>query len=194
MASDLHLPPGMAALRADLAPIVAGMERRAPYAAAWLSARQGLRITVNSREERVAESPPLAGAVLTAFDGATLHERAVGGFERTAIERAARELARGITPVQGPEIDPGPVRRGDFVTPMQIAPASLSTAEKLERCRELQRRLAGLDPRIVNASANYSEGSEHALFGNRACGPGPTHPAGAHVRPGGGRGPGWRAL
>lgn len=169
MTSDLHLPPGMAALRDDLAPIVAGMERRVPYAAAWLSARQGLRITVDSREERVAELPPVAGAVLTTFDGATLHERAVGGFDRAAIERASRELARGITVMPGPAIDPGPVRRGDFVTPLQIAPSSLSTAEKLERCRELQRRLAGLDPRIVNASANYAESSEYAVFDNRAA-------------------------
>jgi TldD protein len=167
--ADNHLPPGMAALRADLAPIVAGMARSAPYAAAWLSARQGLRITVDSREERVAEAPPVAGTVLTVYDGATLHERAVGGFDRAAIERAGRELARGITVVPGPAIDPGPERRGDFVTPLQIAPASLSTAEKLERCRDLQRRLAALDPRIVNASANYTESSEYAVFGNRAA-------------------------
>lgn len=169
MTSELHLPPGMAALRADLAPIVAGMERRMPYAAAWLSARQGLRITVDNREERVAEAPPLAGTVLTVFDGATLHERAIGGFDRPAIERAARELARDIAIRPGPKIDPGPVRHGNFVTPMQIAPDSLSTAEKLERCREMQQRLARLDPRIVNARISYSEGSEDAVFGNRAA-------------------------
>jgi TldD protein len=167
--ADLHLPPGMADLRADLAPLVAEMARRAPYAAAWLSAREGLRITVDSREERVAEVSPVAGSVLTVYDGATLHERAVGGFDQGAVQQAGRELARGVTVVPGPAIDPGPVRRGDFVTPLQIAPASLSTAEKLERCRDLQRRLAGLDPRIVNARINYVESSEYSVFGNRSA-------------------------
>ena len=167
--ADLHLPPEIAALRGDLGAIVAGMERRAPYAAAWLSSRQGTRITVDSREERVAEQPPQAGAVLTAFDGATLHETALGRFARAAVERAARDLAQHLTVVPGPRIDPGPERQGDFITPLQIAPASLSTAEKLARCREIQRRLAGLDSRIVNASVSYAENSEYAVFNNRAA-------------------------
>jgi TldD protein len=167
--SDLHFPPGMSALRGDLGDIVAGIERRTPYAAVWLSSRQGLRITVDNREERVAERPPAAGAVVTAFDGATLHERAIGSFDRKRVEGAARDLVKGISVKPGLDIDPGPKRRGDFVTPMQIPPDSLSTEEKLDRCRDLQQRLRGLDPRIVNAQVSYLEIGEEAVFCNRAA-------------------------
>jgi TldD protein len=39
----------------------------------------------------------------------------------------------------------------------------------LARCRAIQRRLAGLDARIVNASVSYAESSEYAVFNNRAA-------------------------
>jgi len=167
--SDLHLPIGMAALRGDLSNIVAGIERRMPYAAVWLSSRQGQRITVDNREEQVAERLPSAGTVVTAFDGATLHERATGSFDRKSVEREARDLVQGVSATPGFSIDPGPERRGTFVTPMKIPPASLSTREKLDRCRDLQQRLRGLDPRIVNAQVSYLEISEYAIFCNRAA-------------------------
>jgi TldD protein len=159
----------MAALRGDLGGIVARIERHAPYGAVWLSSRQGLRITVDNREERVAERPPAAGTVVTAFDGATLHERAIGSFDRAAIEREARDLVNGISVTPGLSIDPGPERRGDFVTPMQVPPETLATREKLDRCRDLQRRLRGLDPRIVNAQVGYLEIGEYAVFANRSA-------------------------
>jgi TldD protein len=167
--SAFNLPPAMTALRAQLGSVIADVEARAPYAAALLSARQGLTIVVDNREERVTEHAPTAGAVITAFDGATIHERAGGGFDRSAVERAARDLAHSVTFARGPEIDPGPERRGDFVTPMQIPPESLSTEEKLERCRDLQRRVRGLDQRIVNVRVIYIEAGELSVFRNRAA-------------------------
>jgi TldD protein len=168
--TDLHLPPVMAALRPRLADIVAGVEARLPYAAALLKVNQGLRISVNDREEQIVEPPPSAGTVLTAFDGATMHEIAIGGFERAAVERAARELGRDTRPeASGRAVDPGPERAGDFVTPMIVAPESLSTEEKLERCRELHRRARGLDERIVNVQVTYGETSEVSVFRNRAA-------------------------
>ena len=97
----------MADLRDDLAGIVAGIERRAPYAAVWLSARQGLRISVDNREERVVERPPAAGAVITAFDGATIHERAIGSFDRTAIEQGGARAGTGSHGRQGSSHRPG---------------------------------------------------------------------------------------
>jgi len=167
--TDLQLPPGMAALRGELGDIVAGIERRAPYAAVWLSSRQGLTISVDNQEERVDERPPAAGTVLTAFDGVALHERAVGSFDRTPVEKGALGLAHDISVIAGPGIDPGPERRGDFATSMEIPPDTLSTLEKLDRCRDVQRRLRGLDPRIVNARVTYQEISEYAVFRNRVA-------------------------
>ena len=87
--ADLHLPPEMAALRGDLGAIVAGMERRAPYAAAWLSARQGTRITVDSREERVAEQPPAGGRRPHRLRRRDAPRTALGGFD-AGRHRASR--------------------------------------------------------------------------------------------------------
>ena len=166
---DLNLPPPMEALRADLGTVVAGIETHAPYGAALLSARQGLQILVDNREERVTEQAPTAGTVLTAFDGVTMHERALGGFDRAVVERAAHYLVQGVAFARGTPIAPGPERRGDFVTSAQIPSHSLSIEDKLDRCRDLQRRLRARDARIVNARVAYNEASELSVFCNRAA-------------------------
>ncbi|MDQ3126166.1 MAG: hypothetical protein M3Q74_11275, partial [Pseudomonadota bacterium] len=165
---NLHLPPAMDALRPQLGTLVAGIEARLPYGAALLSARQGLQISVNDREEQVTEQAPSAGTVISAFDGTTMHE-AAGGFDRAEIERATRRLLQDRAPVGGHTIDPGPQRRGDFITPMVIAPDSISTEEKLDRCRALHRRVRAMDERIVNAQIHYTEIGELSVFCNRTA-------------------------
>ena len=162
---ELQLPAAMSALRSDLGVIVEGVEAHASYGAVLLSAQQGLQIQIDDREERVIESPPSAGTVVTAFDGVTLHERAIGGFDRSAVERGARDLVRDLTLVDQASIDPGPDRRGDFSTPISV----LSTAEKLEHCRDLQQRLRRRDARIVNARVRYLDATEYAVFRNRSA-------------------------
>lgn len=167
--AQLELPVEMARLRPQLGAVVSGMERRVPYAAALLSQRSGLGIRVDSREERVEELPRTAGTVLTAFDGATLHEAAIGGFDAGAVEREAGSLLANLVAKPGPAIDPGPERRKDFVTEMVVPPGSLSTEEKLDRCRAIQRKVAGLDSRIVNAAVSYQEATELSVFANRTA-------------------------
>jgi TldD protein len=90
----------------------------------------------------------------------------VSGFRREEVEKAARELVRegafaDYRPADEPE------RRGDFATPMRIDPADLSVQEKLDRCRELHRRVKGRDPRIVNSQILYLELGEHSVFASR---------------------------
>ena len=166
---DLKLPPAMAALRPALGGIVEALEARAPYGAVLLSAKQGLRMQVDNREERVTEQPPTAGTVLSAFDGATMHERALSGFDRSEVERSARELVSGLKFARYAPREPEAERRGEFVTPMQIPPNSLTIPEKLERLRELQRRLKDRDPRIVNARVLYVENGEVSVFRSRTA-------------------------
>ena len=166
---DVNLPPAMAALRSQLGDVVAGLEARAPYGALLLSARQGLQISVDNNEEQIAERPPAAGSVLTAFDGTTLYERALGTFDRAALDRAAHDLVQDVVFAHGEPIDPGPQCQGDFATSMQISPDTLTTQEKLDRCRELQQRIGRLDPHIVNARVRYIESSELSVFRNRAA-------------------------
>src|SRR5512138_176689 len=93
--TDLKLPAAMAELRPALGTIVAQGQEQAPYFAILLSSKHGLQISVDDREERVVERPPTAGTVLSAFDGQTIYEQAVAGFDRQEVERSARELMQG---------------------------------------------------------------------------------------------------
>jgi len=87
--TDLKLPMAMAELRPVLREITGLGAQRAPYFSVLLSSRHGLTIVVDNREERVTERPPAAGTVLSAFDGATNFERALGGFNREDPSGAA---------------------------------------------------------------------------------------------------------
>ncbi|MGE5377134.1 MAG: TldD/PmbA family protein [Bacteroidota bacterium] len=160
---DLKLPLAMAELRPMLREIIGLGLQRAPYFSVSLSSRRGLTIRVDNREERVVEPPAAAGTVLSAYDGTSNFERAVGGFNPEAVTSAARDFAASLslqknTPPEAPE------RRGDFATPVQIDPLEMSTQEKLDRCRELNRRTRNLDPRIVNVQVMYRELNEHTVF------------------------------
>ncbi len=163
------LPRPMAALRAELPGIVGRLEARAPYAAVLLSARQGLSISLDDREEQVVEESPTAGSVITAFDGATFHEAAIGGFDPLVLGRESHALSQSLKIAGEQQIEPGPDRRGDFITPMGIPPGTLSTEEKLARCHDLHRRVRGLDERIVNVRVVYRETSELSVFCNRTA-------------------------
>lgn len=163
----LGLPYAMQNLRPGLGEIVAMIETRAPYGAVSLSARQGLKIFVDNRQETVTEENPTAGTVLTAFDGGTMRERAVGGFARDNILQGAREMVRERLEPQRVDISPGPQRRGDYCTPVEIDPSTLTIQEKLNRCRQINQRINRLDSRIVNVRVNYSEVRESSVFHNQ---------------------------
>ena len=161
---ELQLPPAMAALRPELGNLVASIEQQAPYGSILLSARAGVQISIDHREERVSERPHTAGAVLSAFDGVTLHEEAVSGLDRSALARAARSLTADRS-FATRSVDPGPARTGDFST--SLTPLSLT--EKLAYCRDLQHRLRGMDERIVNARVTYFDDESSAVFCNRTA-------------------------
>jgi TldD protein len=166
---ELNLPPAMEALRPELGSLVSDIEARAPYGAILLSAQQGLQIKVDSNEEAIVEVPPSAGSVLTAFDGEMIRERAIGGFDRSALAQGVNELVQSATFAHGRPIDPGPERRGDFITLMRVPPDRLATQDKLDRCRALQQRISKLDARIVNARVIYLDTSELSVFCNRTA-------------------------
>ena len=165
--TEMNLPAEMAALRPGLKGIVAEGLERAPWFSVLLSSRQGLTISVDNREENVSELAPSRGTVLSAFDGATIYERALAGFDAEEVRGAGREFVRGINfqKYKSPE---QPEQTADFATPVKIDPMRLSVQEKLDRCRELHKRLQGRDPRLVNARVNYMEFNEHSIFAGRS--------------------------
>lgn len=166
---ELVVPEQMAVLRPKLGQVVASIESKLPYGAVLLSSRQGLQVQVENREENVTVLSPTAGTVITAFDGSTVHERSLAGFDWSEIEKSARDLSGNLAQAGGFPIDPGPQRTGDFSTPMAEPPSNLSTLEKLERIRDIHRRLKDRDQRIVNAVVWYLERSESSLFRNRTA-------------------------
>lgn len=164
--TDLKLPAAMSELRPALTDIINQGQDRAPYFSALLSSKHGLRITVENREESVAELQPTAGTVLSAYDGGTMYERAVSGFVRNEVEEATRDLVQSAS-FEKYTHPREQERRADFVTPMQIDPLELSVQEKLGRCRALHRRVKDRDQRIVNARVMYLEANEYSVFANR---------------------------
>lgn len=163
------LPTEMSALRPELADAVRTLEARHPQAAVLLSARHGLSIVVDHREETISQLPRAAGTVVSGFDGTTLHERSIVGFHPDRLAGAVAELADTASgPRRPPPTAPEPPRE-DFATTAAIPVDGLSLDEKLERCRELQRRLAAIDPRIVNARVSYTEMGEASVFRSRTA-------------------------
>lgn len=164
--SDPKLPQAMAELRTSLPSIVTAGQEKAPYFATLLTSKQGVRMFVDNREEGVTEMPPSAGTVLTAFDGDTVYERAVSGFDKAEVEKSAREMLSSEKFNAEYKHEWPADRKGDFVSSMKIDPLSLSVQEKLDRCRDLQKRIKALDERIVNARVGYNEGTEYSVFAN----------------------------
>jgi TldD protein len=156
----------MADLRPVLGEIIAQARELAPYFTVLLSSKQGLTIQIDNREEDVIERAPSAGTVLSAFDGRTIYERAISGFHQDQVQKAAYELVREADFANYRPADE-PQRSGDFFSSMQIDPANMSLQDKLDRCRELHRRLNSRDPRIVNCQIRYIELSEYSVFGSQ---------------------------
>jgi len=55
----------------------------------------------------------------------------------------------------------------DYATPMEIDPASLTLADKLDRYEAVRRQLRNADQRAVQASAGYGETLQQQVFVNR---------------------------
>jgi TldD protein len=166
--ANSFLPAEMADVRPELKSVVEEVERAVSYGSVLLSEREGSSITIDDRDEGVAQEIPTAGTVLTAFDGDALHERAIGGFDIRDIHRSASDLIMGKT-FQSGVVDAGPMREGDFVTEMEVRPESLTLLEKKERIRDLHQRLRGMDDRLVNVRLSYLERNEFSVFVNRTA-------------------------
>lgn len=161
--TDLKLPPAMAELRPVLGELINAGLQKSPYFSVLLSSKHGLIIRVDNREERITQRPPAAGTVLTAFDGVTNFECAVGGFKHQDVRKAADEFIGSLnlkkyTPPEEQQ------RRADYATAVAIDPLEMSSQEKLDRCRALHQRAKAQDSRIVNVQVLYQELNEHAVF------------------------------
>ncbi len=161
------LKPEMQALQANLGEVVSTLESKAPYGAVLLLSREMTQYFVDNKQERVVPGDPTEGTILTVFDGHTLHERALGGFDKKEILQGAKEFVGGIQFSKNGTIDPGPPRQGVYQTEMEQDPSKVSTQDKLDYLREMNRRVQAVDSRIVNARVRFSEFREKSAFRNR---------------------------
>ena len=166
--AEMKMPQAMQDLRPRLKKIVEAAGDGGPQLTGLLATRGGIQIEVDNNEEQVAERRPSAGTVLSAFDGETIRERSVSGYDPDRVEKAASELLKegGFKPYRPPQ---EAAQRGDFVTEMEIDPLDLTVQEKLDRVRQIQSKLRGRDPRILNAQVRYSEVTEHSVFASRSA-------------------------
>jgi TldD protein len=169
-------------LRTLLANLISDLERRFPYAAALYTSASGTRASIDNREQSASQQDPSQGVVFTLLSGESFEEYATSDLEPDHLARDVRAWAEGIpiathqpakagfavppgrvaAQLQGASLDASGLER--FKTPCQIAPASLSLPEKLERLRDLQSRTRGFHPQIVNARLSYSDAEETKLF------------------------------
>jgi len=167
--STIGLKPEMNSLRPSLPEIVETIEAVAPYGAVHLNSSKGQALYVDNNQETVSEVVPSEGMVLTAFDGQTMRERAVGGFHLNDLKAAMSELlGEGDFGTDG-RIDPGPTRSGDFQTKVEIDPGTKATQEKLAYLRDLRDRANAIDERVVNVRVRYGEYREQDVFCSRSA-------------------------
>lgn len=161
-----HVP----AERAFLRDLVADMERKVPYASILINENRSLAITSSTRMDRVNETGPQAGAVLTAWTGEHFEEEVTSDLSRDGLAQAARNLTNRISVKPGADsslIDPGPTITADYRTAHRIDPAQVTIADKLAHCREMRRQIQEADQRIVDASCRYNENRITTTFVNR---------------------------
>lgn len=156
-------------LRGFLHELVGEMERKTPYAAVLLTASRGTTVVSSTRQDRVDETGPAAGAVFTVWNGTHFEEEVTADMSREGLARAARKLVDRVTVAPGgPEVPVGEKQTLEYRTPMQVDPQTVGIEAKLDLCRSHRDRLQGLDPRIVEATCSYSELLHQSLFINRA--------------------------
>jgi TldD protein len=164
-----HLTDPLERLRPHLAEAVARLGDRSPYASAWASSRRGLTISVDRQEEQIVEEDPASGVVLTAFDGETIRERSIGSLQTNPVLAEASAMAAALPAPAAAElqVNNGFDGRHDFSPSTQVNPSSMSLSEKVDRCRELETRLRGIDPRVINARVLYFERTDASVFRDR---------------------------
>jgi TldD protein len=144
--------------------LVFELEARFPYAAALFCSASGVRISDTGREQNASEENPARGAVFTVFDGASFAEYSTSDLEPDRLARDLRAWASGLRSTG--QAAPREAARDPetFAVGMRRDPASVPLTEKLAHVRDIQRRAAALDQRIVQARVNYSDRTTESVY------------------------------
>ncbi len=178
-ASTPALSPQAAGVAADLRlrfgflrDVVAEMERSVPYASALVRFGSGSSVVLRDGEQQANRLDPQSGIVLTASTGHELEETATDDLDPAAVQAAARALVDRVRHAASdglPALDiiPDGPPDVDFATPVEIDPASVPLADRIERFDAIRRQLRAAAPRAVEAIAAHRESSQVSVFANR---------------------------
>jgi TldD protein len=166
---DKLLKPEMEKLRPELGEVIKILESRAPYGSVTLSTRELTRYFVDNNQEQVIPGEPTAGVIFRVFDGHTIREKGLGGFQKKEVLKEAKGFVDGVDFPSNGKLVPGKKWAGDFQTEMEQDPALMPIQEKLDFLREMNQRVRKIDSRIVNARVNFVEIREKTAFKSRAA-------------------------
>lgn len=149
--------------------LVLQIERKLPYASALVTSSRSLNVSSSSRDERISETGPTAGAVFSAWNGEFFEEVATGDLSPDGLAAAARELAaKAVRHGDGVVAVPaGPAGTLSYRTPQKIDTETVSLEEKIALCRRGRERAASLDTHVVEAQCSYAEERVQSLFVSR---------------------------
>jgi predicted Zn-dependent protease len=159
------LPSGMVALRQDLGNLIEPFQKHNLMGSVLLSSKRSLRVEIDNHVERVLQSTPKDGVVVTIFDGETVYERSDSGFDPDTTSRAISQLLLNVTSNSSAQVSgASPERVGDFITPMREDPADLSTSDKIDRLRAFHHKVRAMAKDLVNLRLFYAEENEYSVF------------------------------
>lgn len=156
-------------LRSLLRGLVSEMERKVPYASAFVISSRRLSIESSLRQERISETGPKEGAVFTIWNGEHFEERATADLTPDGLARAARTLAADANIRRSGLNVPVEAKMDLFYrTPCQQNPAAIALEEKLALCRRVRDRAKALHANVIEASGYYGEEQTESIFVSRA--------------------------
>ena len=157
--------------RGFAAELVAELEKEVPYAAAFGSRQEGLRVMASSMQSSVTPEPPHPGLVISLFNGERFYEYATNRFEAKLIRQEAMTLARRAAGERKREkeieLELGEKLEKDFTLPHKVDPRKISVKEKQDYAKGLQSALAKVSPRVQNALAVVGDLCSEEIFVNR---------------------------
>ena len=159
-------------LRGFFVGLVKELEKEVPYAAAFASRKEGVRVMNSSMQSSVTPEAPHPGLVLTLWNGERFYEYATNHFESALIKSESLALARRAASERSKgkslDLEAGEKLEKDFVLPMQKDPRKVSLKDKQDYAKSLQQGLAKASARVQNAVAVVGDWSSEEIFVNRA--------------------------
>lgn len=157
-------------LKETIKKYVSKIEEYYPYASAFSSEINGLRIMSGTHEENIIFKTPETGVTFTAFTGDHFLEYSVDKLNEKSFDNALKYFLKNRNLViknTNINIDPGEKIEKDFEHNVMIDPLKISIQEKLNKARENKEVIENKNKNIVAVYSILDETHTNELFINR---------------------------